>query len=87
MAGTQNVETRVAGCGDTEDVMATPGDTPVSVIERHVESPKHPGTVCPGQKRPDGLDVPASIGSRLLRILTDWARNDYRRRIRRTVLS
>jgi len=33
------------------------------------------------EKRPDGLDVPASIGSRLLRILTDWARNDYRRRI------
>ena len=28
------------------------------------------------EKRPNGLDVPASIGLRLLRILTGWARND-----------
>jgi hypothetical protein len=32
------------------------------------------------EKRPNGLDVPASIGLRLLRFLTGWTRNDIRYR-------
>ena len=65
VAGTQKVETSVAGCGASADVMAAPGEVPVSVIERQAASPKQPAAVWSGQKRPEGFDravVPVVTG-------------------------
>jgi len=65
VAGTQNVETSVAGCGESAEVIASPGELPVSVIERHDASPKQPASVWSGQKRPEGFDrvaVPVLTG-------------------------
>jgi hypothetical protein len=60
----QNVDTSVAGWGFSAELIATPGDVPVSAIDRHVAWPKQPAACCPGQ------NIPAPSASVLLPVVT-----------------